>query len=220
MAVTPNLNLYKPSREDYISVTRDISENMDKIDTGYGNLQNSISGVDDTIGIVVNGNTSLKNITAGQFVIVKNSTISGVTDGLYTAVNNVASETALVAADLSSSNTGDGGLNALNSNLMYAFVQAVSATNTSNTITIPKKGVYLISLLAQKGSVAGGTHSITQNGYFSAGCETHQNEQYVSMTIPLSCNQGDIIGFTTTVPFVSTANKHSCQLAVAFMTYA
>ena len=129
-----------------------------------------------------------------------------------------SAQKAQVKSNLGFANQTD--LDSLNSNLMYGSVQAVYAINTSNTITIPKKGVYLVSLLAQKGSVAGGTHSITQNGYFVAGCETHQNEQYVSMTIPLSCNQGDIIGFTTTVPFVSTPNKHSCQLAVAFMTYA
>ena len=79
-------------------------------------LQDQIDTVEDDIGIVVTGNTASQNIAKGQYVIVKNSTITGVTDGLYTANNNVTSGSAVVAADLTAVTAG--GLNSLNSNLI------------------------------------------------------------------------------------------------------
>lgn len=63
------------------------------------------------LAILVSGNTAAVNVTAGQYVVVHGSTITGVSDGLYTAVNNVSSGTPFTAADLAAIPAG--GLNDL-----------------------------------------------------------------------------------------------------------
>lgn len=63
------------------------------------------------LAILVSGNTAAVNVTAGQYVVVHGSTITGVSDGLYTAVNNVSSGTQFTAADLAAVSAG--GLNDL-----------------------------------------------------------------------------------------------------------
>lgn len=108
MAVTTNIKLYKPSGNDYVSVERDLNENYEKIDEAVGNNSNAIA-------IIIDGNTSTADVIAGNFVFVRNSTITGVTDGLYTANNNVAHGTAFGQADLTAASNG--GLNALNDHL-------------------------------------------------------------------------------------------------------
>ena len=70
------------------------------------------------IAIVINGNTAAVNVTAEQFVYVKGSTIIGITDGLYKAVNAIATGTPFTSADLDNTDTVAGGLNALNSKIL------------------------------------------------------------------------------------------------------
>lgn len=72
-----------------------------------------IPTVAQAMAVIVTNDTSAVNISAGQFVLVIDSTITGVTDGLYLAKNNVSAGTPLVAADLDNTYTGDGGLNTL-----------------------------------------------------------------------------------------------------------
>ena len=95
MATSNNLGMYLPTREDYISVKRDISDNLAILDAAAGNMD-----------ILVNGNTASVNVTSGQFVTVLNSTITGVTDGIYKAVANVAAGVPFVAANLTSPTSG------------------------------------------------------------------------------------------------------------------
>ena len=42
---TPNLNLAKPDREDFVSVVSDINDNMDILDNSYGALSNQMANV-------------------------------------------------------------------------------------------------------------------------------------------------------------------------------
>jgi hypothetical protein len=75
----------------------------------------AIQKLEDEVGKVVNGNTCLLNISIGDYVIVKNSTITGITDGLYTANAAVGAGTAVVQANLTA--VSGGGFNALNGNM-------------------------------------------------------------------------------------------------------
>lgn len=95
MAVSDKLGMYLPTRDDYISVKRDISDNLAILDAAAGDMD-----------IIINGNTSSKNVTSGQFVTVLNSTITGVTDGIYKAVANVAAGVPFVAANLTTTTSG------------------------------------------------------------------------------------------------------------------
>lgn len=49
----------------------------------------------DAIGYVCNGNTCAASVAAGQYVILKNSTITGCADGLYTAAQAIPANTAI-----------------------------------------------------------------------------------------------------------------------------
>ena len=55
--------------------------------------------------------TASQNVSAGQYVIVKNSTITGITDGLYTSRYNISANTIFTASDLVA--VTNGGLNDL-----------------------------------------------------------------------------------------------------------
>ncbi len=69
------------------------------------------------VGIVVDGNIARENISAGQYVILKNSTISGKEDGLYTLTSGDGiAKNGTVSAGRLSAVTG-GIANALNGNL-------------------------------------------------------------------------------------------------------
>ena len=112
MATSDNLGMYLPTREDYISVKRDITDNLKLIDAATGKMD-----------IIVNGNTASVNVTSGQYVTVLNSTITGITDGIYKAVANVAAGVAFVAANLSAPSSG-----ALNEIVDHIVKNAVSCT--------------------------------------------------------------------------------------------
>lgn len=60
------------------------------------------------VGIVVTGDTAAVNVSEGQYVIVQDSTISGITDGLYKAAANVSSGTPFVSANLTAVSGGLG----------------------------------------------------------------------------------------------------------------
>lgn len=69
----------------------------------------------ESMAILVNGNTSAAGAAAGSYVYVKDSTITGITDGLYKAALAIPANTAIDATYLSAI-TG-GGLNSLNDKL-------------------------------------------------------------------------------------------------------
>ena len=104
------------------------TSDTDPISTAIGDIQDDIvdlSYLPDEIAIVITGDTATQNIETGNFVVVKDSTISGITDGLYRAVNNISANTPVTSADLDGSSTGKGGLNAL-----YDIVKRITLNPT------------------------------------------------------------------------------------------
>ena len=65
----------------------------------------------DEIGIVITGARPSMVVSAGQYVIVRGSTITGITDGLYKAINALSPSTDVTAADLTA--VSGGGLNSI-----------------------------------------------------------------------------------------------------------
>ena len=78
-------------------------------------LNSNIAKLQNELGIVCNGNKCTVSATIGQYIILKNSTISGCADGLYTATQAIPANTAITSAYLSA--VSNGGLNALNDRL-------------------------------------------------------------------------------------------------------
>ena len=59
-------------------------DQVDPIQDQVDDVRNTLTQLEDSIAIIINGNTSTSNVSKGQYVYVKNSTISGKADGLYT----------------------------------------------------------------------------------------------------------------------------------------
>lgn len=87
------------------------SGSSDLVESGavFTELNNKVKN--NEMAIVITGSLPSMIVSAGQYVIVRNSTISGVTDGMYKAVNALSPGTNVTAADLTASSSG--GLNDL-----------------------------------------------------------------------------------------------------------
>lgn len=98
---------------------------QDVIDVGFAKTNE--------VGIVINGKRPARNATAGQYVIVRNSTISGITDGLYVVKRGytLSPSTDVTAASLSAVNIG--GLNFLLSKIEDSGWQNVSTSAAFTT---------------------------------------------------------------------------------------
>ena len=125
-----------------IDIDHDEWQEIDKIgNTPMGTTATTLTGAikeqgdlikdgDKKMAIVVNGNTSTDNITAGDYVIVEDSAIGGITDGLYIAVNSVVAGTPLLSTDLDNTDTAKGGLNALNNKLGWKYIDNKKGTTS------------------------------------------------------------------------------------------
>lgn len=83
----------------------------------------------DMLGIVIDGNSTPVGASAEQYVIVKNSTISGITDGLYTAAQAIPANTAIDFTYLTA--VSDGGLNSVLSRTQWVRIWTNASPNSS-----------------------------------------------------------------------------------------
>lgn len=112
-----------------------------------GGVENELARLQDGIAIVVDGNKSAVSVAIGQFVFLKNSTISGSGDGLYTAAKAIPANTAIDGTYLSVDSSG--GLNALNdglkNTLRYAGISLGGSTTGPFTATLPYESAWYIA---------------------------------------------------------------------------
>lgn len=97
MAVSTNLGLYLPTREDYISVSRDLSNNYEIIDKSAGMLEKGIA-------IVVDGDTAPLAISSGDYLFIKNH--SSLATGGYHATANIANGAAVNSSNTAADSKG------------------------------------------------------------------------------------------------------------------
>lgn len=57
---------------------------LDTAEDDIDDLESEAATIEQSTAIIINGNTSASNVAPGQYVYLKNSTISGLTDKLYT----------------------------------------------------------------------------------------------------------------------------------------
>ena len=131
---TPNLNLYKPSRTDNVSVIADLNDNMDKIDTFAGNVATAESNSKGTVAIVEDGNTCthVGGIASGQYVVWKGL--------LYKATQAISVGTTLSTSTNLSAVT-DGIANELNSKISSSRADA-----TPNTTYVDSGAIHIYSI--------------------------------------------------------------------------
>lgn len=113
------------------------NENMGVIDAVLAKNQ-------DALGIIVDGNKAAVSATTGQYIILRNSTITGKTDGLYTAAKSIPANTAIDGTYLTA--VSGGGLNALNSKMP-------KIKSFDKTETIPDSGVVDVYIAQETGGV-------------------------------------------------------------------
>lgn len=152
--------------------------NKSYVDSNYrtATAQDAIDSTQDAaIGIVVTGKRPSIAVTAGQYVIVRNSTISGISDGLYTANSALSPSTNVTAANLSAvlsgglnmvapislGGTGANAENQARKNLETAFARRF-VIGASQTITLSCSGIQAFLM------VAAGT-AATRHGLYIVG---------------------------------------------------
>lgn len=125
MAVSDNLGLYLPTREDYVSVKRDISDNFEEVDDFAGGVMNGLA-------IVADGDTHIA-IASGQYVYIRNNP-NGVSEGMYTANSAISANASIYPANVTSVSGGIS--NALNGKLPEIFTQTKTITTNSDGVVI------------------------------------------------------------------------------------
>lgn len=131
---TTNLGLVKPAYSDTADV-QVLNENADKIDAELWKTYNDL-------GIVVNGNKAALSAAVGQFIILKNSTIAGRSDGLYKAAKAIPANTTIDSTYLTA--VSRGGLNAVQNTITRKI-------RDYSSVTIPNTGYIKIDSFEDMG---------------------------------------------------------------------
>ena len=95
-------------------VTADAS-NLEMSSSDSTTIEDTITNIENDIAILINGSTAAVNVAAGQYVLVQNSGMTGVQDGLYISNTAVPAGTPFTSAYLDA--VTNGGLNWLNANI-------------------------------------------------------------------------------------------------------
>ena len=103
-------------------------------------INTRISGLQGEIGYVVDGKQCANAVATGKYVIVRNSTITGVTDGLYTAAKAITANTNIDSTYLTAVSSG-GVANSLYDQIV-TLTQTAITWNTTNVIGDDNKKYY------------------------------------------------------------------------------
>lgn len=99
----------------------------------------ALGTLSDTVAIVIDGDQSALGAAVGQYVLLKNSTITGAADGLYTAATAIPANTDIDATYLTAVTAG--GLNdlkaAIDEHIGNAYIKRLSLNRGTTNIYIP-----------------------------------------------------------------------------------
>lgn len=120
------------------------------------------------IAIVVNGNKQDNiDIDVGDYVVVRESTIPGISTGLYRAINSIPHGTTITSADLSSAGLEKGGFNALNSKMdsLISFTTPTLSCSAGNGYgRINTRSGYTLVSIANTSTTAGAIAGFYKEG--------------------------------------------------------
>ena len=98
--------------------------------------ETEVETVENGLAIIIDGNTSSSNVSKGQYVYLKNSTITGKADGLYTYNSSTPKTAGNTFSSSELDNTPSGGLNLLNDKLKrYTITRQTDAYGNIYQIT-------------------------------------------------------------------------------------
>ena len=164
-----------------VALKSEVNTNASNISTNTSN----ISTLKGAIAIVINGSTASVNVSSGQYVVVINSTISGITDGLYKATAAVTAGTAFTSAKLTA--VSNGGFNALNSGI---------STNTTNILTTQGEIATVINGNKASSNVVSGQYVVVanssisgiSNGFYKATANVNSGTAFTSSNLSAISN--------------------------------
>lgn len=177
---------------DHWSVSQNMTYQINQINNRLITDESYINSLQNSLGIVLNGNTTSVAVAAGQYVIVENSTITGITDGLYTAASAWEAGFTVTAAYLTP--VTNGGLNSLSSKISGLFNRHARGSftpnrNTSTDIwTAPEDCIAYVALSLIN----------TPNGGY--------------VTLELSCNS-TVISYIATPSLPANDRNHMSELS-------
>ena len=117
----------------YATNTEMSSLDSTPVSTVLGNLGDFSDLLAQSLAIIVNGDSASVAIPAGALILVINSTIANINDGLYEAVNAISANTSLSSPDLTDANTNNGGFNTLLNKIPVIKTYTIeSGTTTAN----------------------------------------------------------------------------------------
>ena len=139
-------------------------------------LNDKINATQSDIAIIIEGNqtTHTGGVAVGEYVIVRNSTISGITNGLYKAVQAIPANTAIDSTYLEV--VDGGGLNELNSKSTWIYIDTKSNTDKINYPADAKELYIAIGYSAANNPLycatiptnSGSGNTSYKNGYYKA----------------------------------------------------
>lgn len=145
-AINADLTTLQNTVEDLSSA--DISDDSDAggatVKASLNNLKGSLNTVENSIAFIINGKRLQGStaVSAGQYVLLLNSTISGKTDGLYKAAATIPINTDIDGTYLTA--VSGGGLNVLNDALTVEDLTPSITYNTdyvlANSVLVKKYG--------------------------------------------------------------------------------
>lgn len=162
-------------------------------------IDQTITNVEEDIAILVKGNQSSVNTTEGQYVLVQNSSIVGISDGLYTAVNSVAANTAFLSTDLAA--VSNGGLNSLldKTNKLYHVEVLNDATSIEDIFTRMRNSGGIRGTGSVGAMATNNLHSVVGSGlginYATASFTLMNNNEIMLIASPQLDNAETFIKF-------------------------
>lgn len=99
------------------TVAQDLASNALNIASETTRAQNTEQNIMKSVAVLVSGNTSSTGASEGQYVYVKDSTITGISDGIYKASLAIPANTSIDSSYLTAVSWG--GLNSLNEKFTY-----------------------------------------------------------------------------------------------------
>ena len=141
----------------------------------------------DEIAIVITGARPSIAVTAGQYVIVRNSTISGITDGLYTANTALSPSTDVTAANLMA--VSNGGLNSLGAYVNENFTpyhQIMVTGYSTYKMTLPSLSGHFVFIVGSSLSRSAILYIVVQN---SGAVAVEEIQKGTSFTYTVGTNE-------------------------------
>lgn len=149
-------------------------------------IDDTITNIENDIAILINVSTAAVNVSAGQYVLVQNSGMTGVQDGLYIANTSVPAGTPFTSAYLDA--VSNGGLNSLNDHI------AILPNGNNNYWTVLSYIAYQNTYFAQiYGNFKGKTITLV-----SANSYNGSNHYDITSSTSISLTNDMCINVTTT----------------------